>query len=163
MQTYFKKKRAFAGNIAYCGVGVGVLSLAPILTLLENKFGWSHAMMILGALMLACIPLGMSFRPLAVSERPEIKEEENIEANHNGADVTDDSGKIYLIKLIFHNIPKPPKILYSPVFITCLVAHILMNVGYSVPYVYTVVSMKFRERPIFVSADEICRYSCRYI
>ena len=146
MQTYFKKKRAFAGNIAYCGVGVGVLSLAPIITLLENKFGWSYTMMILGALMLACTPLGMTFRPLAASnsERPEIKAEENMAANHDGADVTDESGKINLIKLIFQKIPKPPKVLCSPVFITCLVAHISMNIGYSVPYVYTIVSMKFQ-------------------
>ena len=144
MQTYFKKKRAFAGNIAYCGVGVGVLSLAPIITLLENKFGWSYTMMILGALMLACIPLAITFRPLATSnsERPEMKVEENMAANHDGADVTYESGKINLTKLIFKKIPKPPKILYSPVFITCLVAHISMNIGYSVPYVYTVVSVK---------------------
>ena len=147
VQTYFEKKRAFAGSIASCGVGVGVLALAPILTLLENKFGWSYTMMTLGALMLTCIPLAMSFRPLATakSEIPEIcNEKEKVESNHDGANITDDSGQSNFMKLILQKIPKPPKILYNPVFITCLAANILMNIGYSVPYVYTVVSMKFR-------------------
>ena len=73
VQTYFKKKRAFAGSLASCGIGVGVLVLAPINTLLENKFGWGYSMMILGALLLTCIPMAISFRPLAAvkSERPE--------------------------------------------------------------------------------------------
>ena len=147
VQTYFEKKRAFAGSIASCGVGVGVLALAPILTLLENKFGWSYTMMILGALMLTCMPLAMSFRPLATakSEIPEIctNEKEKVESNHDGANISDDSGKSYFMKYILQRIPMPSNILYNPVFITCLAANILMNIGYSVPYVYTVVSMKF--------------------
>ena len=147
VQTYFKKKRAFAGSLASCGIGVGVLVLAPIVTFLENKFGWGYAMMVLGALMFTCIPLAISFRPLEAveSERPEsCNEQQKVEANHDGANVTGDSGKSYVMKSISQNIPKPPKILYNPMFITCLVANIFMNIGYSVPYVYTVVSMESR-------------------
>ena len=139
VQTYFEKKRAFAGSIATCGVGVGVLALAPILTLLENKFGWGYAMMILGALMLTCIPLAMSFRPLATAkfERPEIfNEKEKVEANHGGANVTDAK------KSILQKSPQLSYMLYNPVFITCLVTSTLVNIGYAVPYLYTVVSIK---------------------
>ena len=145
VQTYFEKKRAFAGSIASCGVGVGVLALAPILTLLENKFGWSYTMMTLGALMLTCIPLAMSFRPLITvkSELSEIcNENKKVEAQHDGANVFDNSGRSNLMKLILQKLPKPPKILYNPIFITCLVANFFMNIGYSVPYVYTVVSIE---------------------
>ena len=145
VQTYFKKKRAFAGSLASCGIGVGVLVLAPTVTLLENKFGWSYAMMILGALMLTCIPLAISFRPLAAMESERsgsCDEQKKVEANHDGANVTGVSGKSYVMKSISQNIPKPPKILYNPMFITCLVANFFMNIGYSVPYVYTVVSIE---------------------
>ena len=40
-------------------------------------------------------------------------------------------------------IPKCPKIVYDVGFITCMVSHFLISIGKAVPYVYTVVSMRY--------------------
>ena len=65
VSIYFNKKRAFASGVASCGSGIGTLIMAPIVTLLEKNFGWGYAMMMIGALMLVCVPLGLLFKPLA--------------------------------------------------------------------------------------------------
>ena len=164
VQTYFKKKRAFAGSIASCGTGVGVLAMAPIVSLLDASLGWGYAMMILGALNATSILFAMSFRPLAIAkyERSEksCNEKKKVESNHDN--VTDNIGKSNFMTLILQKIRQPSKVLYNPVFITCFVANILMNIGYLVPYVYTVVSMKIRIMQIniqlhfFVTQLESC-------
>ena len=41
-------------------------------------------------------------------------------------------------------IPKYPKIVYDIAFITCMVSHFLISIGKAVPYVYTVVSMRYK-------------------
>ena len=64
MATYFRNKRALATGIASCGSGIGALVMAPIISFLEDSFGWGHSMMLIGTMVLACIPLGMLFRPI---------------------------------------------------------------------------------------------------
>ena len=61
---YFKKKRAIASSIASAGTGVGILSMGPFISFMENNFGWDYTMIILSALMLACVPFGILFKPI---------------------------------------------------------------------------------------------------
>ena len=86
---YFKKKRAIASSIASAGTGVGILSMAPFISLMDNNFGWDYTMIILSALMLACIPFGLLFKPIKETkpERPVINVEK--EAPESNDDVRD--------------------------------------------------------------------------
>ena len=45
---YFNDKRGIAIGIATCGTGTGVLTLAPIARLLNDKLGWQNCHYILG-------------------------------------------------------------------------------------------------------------------
>ena len=107
-------------------------------------------MMMLGALMLVCIPMGLLFRPISnnKSERPDIQhDEEALGKTYGGADLdcTEETATCttHCQLLVRQLMPKCPKMLYDLVFITCLLSNFLMNIGFAVPYVYTVVSMKF--------------------
>ena len=149
VQMYFKKKRAFASSIASSGAGVGVLCMAPVISLLYNKCGWGYTMMILSALMLTCIPFGFLFKPIkqTKAESPDINGEKKVpKSNYGAAEMAEPKKKTnwrsYLEMLIGKGIPKLPKIVYDLVFTTCMVSHILINFGKAVPYAYTVVSMK---------------------
>lgn len=51
-----------------CGSGLGTFLFAPITAALIDEYGWRGAMLIIGAFILNCIPLGLMFRP--VPERP---------------------------------------------------------------------------------------------
>ena len=145
VQTYFKKKRAFANGLASVGTGVGVLAMAPMVSSLEVSLGWNHTLMILGALMLACIPMSILFRPIEITnlEKSDISNEgENLGANHVGACMTDDDSTSHFMTIFSKFMPKFPAILFDVVFITCLVTNTLVNIGYAVPYLYTLVSIK---------------------
>ena len=129
--TYFRNKRALATGIASCGSGIGALVMAPIISFLEDSFGWGHSMMLIGTLVLACIPLGMLFRPI-ISDTQDTSKDEKCTKISGYVDEFDKANKGP------NNCALPmPKLL-----IPCLLSSILFNVGFAVPYVYTVVSIK---------------------
>ena len=132
--TYFRNKRALATGIASCGSGIGALVMAPIISFLDNSFGWGHSMMLIGILVLACIPLGILFRPIANNTQRTSKYEKCTKISGCVDDV-DRSNKGVTVP---NNCALPmPKLL-----IPCLLSSILFNVGFAVPYVYTVVNEK---------------------
>ena len=146
VSTYFKKRRAFASSVASCGSGVGTLIMAPIISTLDNNFGWGYTMMMIGALMLACVPFGLLFTPIATNEPEKAvvhqdvkssKMQNAINALINSNDGNTGCNLLYVKRLL----PKCPAILHDPVFATCLLSNFLTNVGFAVPYVYTVVSI----------------------
>ena len=145
VSMYFKKKRAFASGIASCGSGIGTLIMAPIVSLLEKKFGWGHTMMMIGALMLACVPLGLLFNPIANDKSESMSIQKNEKAtgtnpNLDNAIETPTCTKYYS-SFVTTVMSKCPRKLCDAVFTICLLSNFLMNVGFAVPYVYTVVSM----------------------
>ena len=151
VSTYFKKKRAFASSLASVGAGVGVLILAPTISFLEKKFGWGYTMIMLSALMLACIPFSLLFRPISNNKcaRPDIQDNEETLGTKYGGVATDSTEETttctsHCILLMRKMMPKCPEILYDVVFITCLLSNFFMNIGFAVPFVYTVVSMTLR-------------------
>ncbi|XP_038222663.1 monocarboxylate transporter 12 [Zerene cesonia] len=66
--VWFERYRSLATGIAVCGSGLGTFLFAPITSALISNYGWRGAMVIIGAFILNCIPLGLMFRP--VPERP---------------------------------------------------------------------------------------------
>ena len=61
---YFDKRRSFATCITAGGAGVGTFIFAPILHLLDDNYGWRFTLIILGILMLVCVPLGILYKPI---------------------------------------------------------------------------------------------------
>ena len=150
VSIYFNKKRAFASGVASCGSGIGTLIMAPIVTLLEQNFGWGYAMMMIGALMLVCVPLGLLFKPLAGDDAESL----NVQHQEKGTVVKANIGQLdndnetasekkcpwlfFTTKLLKSRIK-----LCGILFTICLSSNFLMNMGFSVPYVYTVVSKTY--------------------
>ena len=60
---YFDKKQGKANAIASTGVPIGALVLAPLLTFLFDKYGYTGTMLILGGLMLHVFVTALLFRP----------------------------------------------------------------------------------------------------
>ena len=138
--TYFQNKRALATGIASCGSGIGALVMAPIISLLDNNLGWGYSMMLLGTLMLACIPLGILFRPIA-NKVPSVHQDEKSTSTPDLDDKLDctkrgaTSGQCCL--LLGKLMPT-----CSGVLIICCLSNFLFNLGFAAPYVYTVVRKK---------------------
>ena len=143
--TYFDKKRAFASGIASCGAGFGTFIFAPITNLLDDDYGWSWTLMIIGALVLFCIPLGLLFKPI------------NDDKSHQSAEsceATDESGDsentaIHCFGCNSVCVTKMGEgyidLLYDAKFILYVLSNLLTTIGFAVPYAYTVASLKRRK------------------
>ena len=62
VSMYFEKRRAFANGIAFSGAGLGTFIMAPLLDYLISSYSWDNTMVILGAIVLLCAPLGALFK-----------------------------------------------------------------------------------------------------
>ena len=128
---YFEEKRAFATSIASCGSNVGTVIMAPLFNFLDNKFGWAYTLMLMGPFLLVCAPLGLVFKPISDnSSKIEGPWETSIEE------------KAFCTRFcsLSPQLPKLPNILCDRVFIICLLATFLANIGFPVAYSYTMVS-----------------------
>ena len=65
---YFDKRRSLASCISAGGSGLGTFIFAPIVHLLDDNYGWRFTLIILGILLLVCVPLGMLYKPINVHE-----------------------------------------------------------------------------------------------
>ena len=63
MPIYFDKKQGKANAIASTGVPIGALVLAPLLTFLFDKYGYTGTMLILGGILLHIFVTALLFRP----------------------------------------------------------------------------------------------------
>ena len=130
--TYFEKKLAFASGIVACGTDLGALIMAPLINFLLDQFGWSYTFMILGVSMLGCVPLGLLWKPISHNF-----ERQRTTSTCSGLVNTDEETISTRICSVF----KFPKILYDPVFAIVLLANVLANIGFPIPYSYAMVSM----------------------
>ena len=141
VSTYFNKRQALACSIASCGSGFGTLIMAPVITILDSKFGWGYTLMMIGALMSMCVLLGLLFRPIETKE-PERsttnqKEETTQEVNRekNISQCANDE-----IKTWRRFIPHFPVVLQDAKLLVFLLSTIVTNLGLYVPYSFAVVS-----------------------
>ena len=141
VSTYFKKRKALACSIVSCGSGFGTLFMAPVITILDSKFGWGYTLMMLGVLMSMCVPLGLLFGPIETKEpeRPtSIQQEETttkINGKNNSSQWTNDDFKAWRLF-----IPNFPVVLQHAMFRIFLLSTFLTNLGLVVPYAYIVVN-----------------------
>ena len=150
VSIYFNKKRAFASGVASCGSGIGTLIMAPIVTLLEKNFGWGYAMMMIGALMLVCVPLGLLFKPLAGDDAESLSVQNKekgtvVKAKIGHLDIDSETASEKRCPWMFGTTKLLKSLikLCGIVFTICLASNFFMNIGFSVPYVYTVVSKTY--------------------
>ena len=141
VSTYFKKRKALACSIVSCGSGFGTLFMAPVITILDSKFGWGYTFMMIGVLMSMCVPLGLLFGPIEIKElEPPTSIElegskSKINGKKNSSQCTNDE-----IKTWRRFIPNFPVVLEHVMFLIFLLSTFLTNLGLVVPYAYTVVN-----------------------
>ena len=140
--TYFDKKRAFASGIASCGAGFGACIFAPIINLLNDNFGSSWTLVMIGAVVLFCIPLGLLFKPIKDTKPNQ---------STKSFEGTDDNGDMRTTVLDYFrcisvNVSKLGKqyidLLSDVTFIIFVSSNLLAQIGIAVPYAFTVVSSK---------------------
>ena len=68
---YFLKKRARALGISYCGSGIGLFALPPLVRFLLEQYSWRGSLIILAGLMLNCCVLSALYRPFRWTEETE--------------------------------------------------------------------------------------------
>lgn len=68
VSVYFDKRRAMATGIAVCGSGIGTFVFAPLVTALNDEYGWRGTTLILAGLMLNGIACGAVYLPLKASK-----------------------------------------------------------------------------------------------
>ncbi|XP_047987809.1 monocarboxylate transporter 12-like [Leguminivora glycinivorella] len=62
--VWFERYRSLATGIAVCGSGLGTFIFPHLTKGLISSYGWRGALVIIGALILNCIPLGFLFLPV---------------------------------------------------------------------------------------------------
>lgn len=71
VSVYFDKRRAMATGIAVCGSGIGTFVFAPLVTALNDEYGWRGTTLILGGIMLNGIACGAVYWPLKANKAPQ--------------------------------------------------------------------------------------------
>lgn len=69
ISTYFVQKRGFANNVSNCGVSLGSIALAPIITKLFENYSYTGTYIILTGLNLQMFIIGCLFRPMSYYTR----------------------------------------------------------------------------------------------
>ena len=147
VSMYFERRRALANGIAFCGSGLGTFFMAPLIHYLIDCYSWDKTMVILGAIVLLCAPLGALFKSVprnssAGSTEVRPKETNIVRENTIGEDTNvkhslsigcgchtfpaDILGKMIDVSLIGNGIFK--------IFALC---SLLISIGMYVSYVYT--------------------------
>ena len=143
MATYFDKKRAFASGIASCGAGFGTFIFAPIINILDANFGWNWTLFILGVLVLFCIPLGILLKPIKYTNMPYQSTESSEGTEESGDLGNNDIDCFGRTSLLFARMGNGYiDLLHDAKFLLFVLSNLLTNIGFAVPYAYTVASPK---------------------
>lgn len=138
--TYFEKKRAFASGIATCGGGFGTFIFALIIKSLDDKIGWSWTLMIIGGFVIVCIPLGLLFKP--TKDNTSSRSTKLYERTVKKADIDCFSSiSVYFTKMGESYID----LVYDMNFIIYMLSNLLANIGFAIPYAYTMASLKINQ------------------
>lgn len=71
LDQYFHKKKAMAVSLGCCGIGVMMFVVGPLMGYLQEQYGYSGTMLLLGGICLQGIVSGALFRPVPQKLRPE--------------------------------------------------------------------------------------------
>ena len=149
VSMYFEKKRALATGIAYCGAGLGTTFMAPLLHYLIDCYGWSITMVIMGAIVLLCAPLGALFKSVPSSNSAgnieiQAKEKNSMTENAFGEDLKVQhclpngcSCRLFFVNILGKMMDV--NLMGKGIFKMFALCSVLVSIGMYVPYVYTVV------------------------
>ena len=142
--AYFHKKRAIATGIASSGIGFGLFIYAPIINLLLEKIGWSLTLMIIGASVLFCIPLGLLFKPIKDKKSDQsTKNCEETDEYGEGGSTNDGLAAMDCFGCISACVRKMGKgyldLLSDAKFMLFMVSNALTRIGFSVTMAFAVV------------------------
>ena len=132
VSMYFEKRRAFATGVAVCGSGVGTFLMAPLVHKLIDHYGWENAIIIMGGIVLICVPLGTLFKPVPVnnmSVNSDVEVEEQICEKESTVDEAT-------------SCKSGTNLMYDGIFIMFAISNFLTSFGFNIPYLYTVVRKK---------------------
>ena len=135
MADYFDKKRALAIGIANSGAGFGTIIMAPVIYFLDEKFGWSWTLMILGVMMLFYIPLCLLFKPIKHNQCQQSieswREENEMGDKRNSHDSVATSRCSSCIPTAHIGLFHDSK------FMIFMLSNLLANIGFAVPFAFT--------------------------
>ena len=136
--AYFHKKRAIASGIATSGIGFGIFIYPPIINLLQDNIDWTLTLMITGASVLLCIPLGLLFKPL--------HDEKTDQSTSKCKDI-DDCGEKGSISSSLRKMGKGyVDLLGDAKFMLLVLSNLLTFIGFSTTMAFVVVIMDYRVR-----------------
>ena len=127
--------------------------MAPLIHNLIDWYGWENAIVILGGIVLLCVPIGVIFKPIhnnstSISSNIEAKGQTNIKAKspHDAMNFECSPSKVgYHCHTFFAQISKKMinvDLIYNLIFIMFALSNFMSNIGLYVPYFYTMVSKK---------------------
>ena len=145
---YFDKRRSLASCISAGGSGLGTFIFAPIVHLLDDNYGWRFTLIILGILLLVCVPLGMLYKPINVHES-----DHSIVVNDHDADAKKDvcnlsrcDAAMKFCKRITSSMAEKGKnylnLFKSARFCLYIFFNFIVNMGITAPYIFTLVGLK---------------------
>ena len=138
MAAYFHKKRAIASGIATSGIGFGIFIYPPIINLLQDNIDWTLTLMITGASVLLCIPLGLLFKPL---------HDEKTDLSTSKCKDIDDCGEKGSISSSLRKMGKGyVDLLGDAKFMLLVLSNLLTFIGFSTTMAFVVVIMDYRVR-----------------
>ncbi|XP_015275784.1 PREDICTED: monocarboxylate transporter 13-like, partial [Gekko japonicus] len=116
---YFEKRRTLAMGLAVSGAGVSSLAFSPLFQYLVDSYGWRGALMLVAAMSLNLVASGALLKPLALEGDPAPKGQ--------AAKWPATLATLFSLKLLSH----------GP-FMRYVLAFVLVDAGYFVPYAHLV-------------------------
>ena len=145
---YFDKRRSFASSIASSGVGVGTFVFAPILHLLDDNYGWRFTLIILGIIVLVCVPMGMLYKPIVDHESGDSTILNDLDANPKKSvcNLSKCDAAMKFCKRITSSMAEKGKnylnLFKSARFCLYIFFNFIVNMGITAPYIFTLVGLK---------------------
>ena len=148
---YFDKRLAFASCISSGGAGVGTFIFAPIVNLLDDNYGWRFTLIILGILVLVCVPLGVLYKPIDDHEYDNSTVHNDVNGDSVTADVCIfskcDAAK-KCCKMIFCSMAEKGK-KYINLFVDArfslyIFSNFFTCMGLTVPFIFTLVGLNHK-------------------
>ena len=144
---YFDKRQSLASCIASSGAGVGTFIFAPILHLLDDNYGWRFTLIILGILMLVCVPLGILYKPIDDQESGQSTIFNDLDANakQSVCNLSKFDAAVKFCKRITSSMADKGKdyinLFNNARFSIYIFFNFIVNMGMTAPFIFTLVGL----------------------
>ena len=144
---YFDKRRSLASCISAGGSGLGTFIFAPIVHLLDDNYGWRFTLIILGILMLVCVPLGILYKPIDDQEsgRSTILNDLDANAKQSVCNLSKFDAAVKFCKRITSSMADKGKdyinLFKNARFSIYIFFNFTLNMGRTAPFIFTLVGL----------------------